>query len=141
MQYQSFKSKLGSGPYRYLETLRIVIKTTWKGNFPFSLFPMSNIVFVSYIVDDIVTVQLIRLSQQVCRDPRWGRSYESYGEDTGIVRKMTSIVSGLQGEPPQGHEKGYPFVAGRFISYSLQSCFLPLHNCTCCIFVLFDIWV
>lgn len=49
----------------------------------------------------------------VCRDPRWGRSYESYGEDTGIVRKMTSIVSGLQGEPPQGHEKGYPFVAGR----------------------------
>ncbi|XP_020212721.1 uncharacterized protein LOC109797170 isoform X2 [Cajanus cajan] len=26
---------------------------------------------------------------------------------------MTSIVSGLQGQPPQGHEHGYPFVAGR----------------------------
>ncbi|XP_052186954.1 uncharacterized protein LOC127797836 isoform X2 [Diospyros lotus] len=26
---------------------------------------------------------------------------------------MTSIVTGLQGEPPQGHPKGYPFVAGR----------------------------
>ncbi|KAL1332597.1 uncharacterized protein [Arachis hypogaea] len=49
----------------------------------------------------------------VCKDPRWGRCYESYGEDTEIVRKMTSIVSGLQGKPPEGHEHGYPFVAGR----------------------------
>ncbi|XP_062171782.1 uncharacterized protein LOC133877481 [Alnus glutinosa] len=49
----------------------------------------------------------------VCRDPRWGRCYESYGEDTEIVRKMTSIVTGLQGKPPDEHPKGYPFVAGR----------------------------
>ncbi|XP_058202606.1 uncharacterized protein LOC131317031 isoform X2 [Rhododendron vialii] len=49
----------------------------------------------------------------VCKDPRWGRCYESYSEDTEIVRKMTSIVTGLQGQPPQGHPKGYPFVAGR----------------------------
>lgn len=49
----------------------------------------------------------------VCRDPRWGRCYESYSEDTEIVRKMTSIISGLQGKPPQGHEKGYPFIMGR----------------------------
>ncbi|KAJ1381120.1 Glycoside hydrolase, family 3, N-terminal, partial [Sesbania bispinosa] len=49
----------------------------------------------------------------VCKDPRWGRSYECYSEDTEIVRKMTSIVSGLQGQPPQGHKHGYPFVAGR----------------------------
>ncbi|KAL6979113.1 beta-glucosidase [Sarracenia purpurea var. burkii] len=49
----------------------------------------------------------------VCRDPRWGRCYESYGEDTELVRKMTSIVTGLQGEPPQQHPKDYPFVAGR----------------------------
>ncbi|XP_028793086.1 uncharacterized protein LOC114748798 isoform X2 [Neltuma alba] len=49
----------------------------------------------------------------VCKDPRWGRCYESYSEDTEIVRKMTSIVSGLQGQPPQGHQHGYPFVAGR----------------------------
>ncbi|XP_048324773.2 uncharacterized protein LOC112489544 isoform X2 [Ziziphus jujuba] len=49
----------------------------------------------------------------VCRDPRWGRSYESYSEDTEIVRKMTSIIRGLQGQPPQLHPKGYPFVAGR----------------------------
>ncbi|GLT31065.1 hypothetical protein SLA2020_058290 [Shorea laevis] len=48
----------------------------------------------------------------VCRDPRWGRCYESYSEDTNIVRKMTSIVTGLQGQPPVGHPKGYPFVAG-----------------------------
>ncbi|XP_057428898.1 uncharacterized protein LOC130722240 isoform X2 [Lotus japonicus] len=26
---------------------------------------------------------------------------------------MTSIISGLQGQPPQGHKHGYPFVAGR----------------------------
>lgn len=49
----------------------------------------------------------------VLNDPRWGRCYECYSEDTEIVRKMTSIVSGLQGQPPQGHEHGYPFVAGR----------------------------
>ncbi|WRX32447.1 Glycoside hydrolase [Theobroma cacao] len=49
----------------------------------------------------------------VCRDPRWGRCYESYSEDTNSVRKMTSIVTGLQGQPPVGHPKGYPFVAGR----------------------------
>ncbi|KAG4145341.1 hypothetical protein ERO13_D05G091100v2 [Gossypium hirsutum] len=50
----------------------------------------------------------------VCRDPRWGRCYESFSEDTNIVRKMTSIITGLQGQPPVGHSKGYPFVAGRY---------------------------
>ncbi|KAL2508284.1 Glycosyl hydrolase family protein [Forsythia ovata] len=49
----------------------------------------------------------------VSRDPRWGRCYESYSEDTEVVRKMTSLVTGLQGQPPEGHPKGYPFVAGR----------------------------
>ncbi|XP_057548856.1 uncharacterized protein LOC130827216 [Amaranthus tricolor] len=49
----------------------------------------------------------------VCRDPRWGRCYESYSEDTQIVKKMTSIVSGLQGNPPKEHLNGYPFLAGR----------------------------
>lgn len=49
----------------------------------------------------------------VCRDPRWGRCYESYSEDTNIVREMASIVTGLQGQPPEGHPNGYPFLAGR----------------------------
>ncbi|KAJ4725634.1 Beta-glucosidase [Melia azedarach] len=49
----------------------------------------------------------------VGKDPRWGRYYESCSEDTDIVRKMTSIISGLQGQPPKGHPNGYPFVAGR----------------------------
>lgn len=49
----------------------------------------------------------------VSRDPRWGRCYESYSEDTEVVKKMTSLVEGLQGKPPQGHSTGYPFVAGR----------------------------
>ncbi|XP_020242073.1 uncharacterized protein LOC109820359 isoform X1 [Asparagus officinalis] len=48
----------------------------------------------------------------VCRDPRWGRCYESYSEDPEIVRMMTPIVSGLQGSPPEGHPAGYPFLAG-----------------------------
>ncbi|XP_052205914.1 uncharacterized protein LOC127810445 isoform X2 [Diospyros lotus] len=52
-------------------------------------------------------------AQDVCRDPRWGRTYECYSEDTEIVKKMTSIVSGLQGQPPKGHPGNYPFVAGR----------------------------
>ncbi|KAG5238314.1 hypothetical protein OIU76_014806 [Salix suchowensis] len=49
----------------------------------------------------------------VCRDPRWGRCYESYSEDTNTVREMASIVTGLQGQPPEGHPNGYPFLAGR----------------------------
>lgn len=49
----------------------------------------------------------------VSRDPRWGRAYESYSENTEIVRKMTSLVTGLQGQPPEGHPRGYPFLAGR----------------------------
>lgn len=49
----------------------------------------------------------------VSRDPRWGRCYESYSEKTEVVRKMTSIITGLQGLPPEGHPKGYPFLAGR----------------------------
>ncbi|WCJ42920.1 Glycosyl hydrolase family protein [Euphorbia peplus] len=49
----------------------------------------------------------------VCKDSRWGRCYESYSEDTNLVRKMTSIISGLQGQPPEGHPNGYPYVAGR----------------------------
>ncbi|KAJ7516210.1 hypothetical protein O6H91_22G047300 [Diphasiastrum complanatum] len=36
----------------------------------------------------------------VCRDPRWGRCYESYSEDTQLVRSMTEIITGLQGQAP-----------------------------------------
>ncbi|CAA7030505.1 unnamed protein product [Microthlaspi erraticum] len=37
----------------------------------------------------------------VCRDPRWGRCYESYSEDPKVVNMMTeSIMDGLQGNAP-----------------------------------------
>ncbi|KAL8263185.1 hypothetical protein R6Q59_024561 [Mikania micrantha] len=49
----------------------------------------------------------------VCRDPRWGRCYESYSEDTEIVRLMTEIIPGLQGEITDGSKKGAPFVNGQ----------------------------
>ncbi|OWM73202.1 hypothetical protein CDL15_Pgr001316 [Punica granatum] len=48
----------------------------------------------------------------VCRDPRWGRCYESYSEDPKIVQAMTEIISGLQGVVPAA-DKGRPFVAGQ----------------------------
>ncbi|RLN17606.1 beta-glucosidase BoGH3B-like [Panicum miliaceum] len=49
----------------------------------------------------------------VCRDPRWGRCYESYSEDTRLVQLMTSsMVTGLQGDVPSKHPKGVPFVGG-----------------------------
>ncbi|KAB2634737.1 Lysosomal beta glucosidase [Pyrus ussuriensis x Pyrus communis] len=53
----------------------------------------------------------------VCRDPRWGRCYESFREDTEIVRKMTTVVTGLQGQPRKGRPKGYPFVMGRVLLF------------------------
>ncbi|XP_076908714.1 uncharacterized protein LOC143565713 [Bidens hawaiensis] len=49
----------------------------------------------------------------VCRDPRWGRCYESYSEDTKIVRLMTEIIPGLQGEITDKSKKGAPFVNGQ----------------------------
>ncbi|KAL2649365.1 hypothetical protein R1flu_017493 [Riccia fluitans] len=45
-----------------------------------------------------------------CRDPRWGRCYESYSENTDIVRSLTDIILGLQGEPAN-RTAGFPFVA------------------------------
>ncbi|CAI0452427.1 unnamed protein product [Linum tenue] len=49
----------------------------------------------------------------VCRDPRWGRCYESYSEDHTIVQKMTEIIPGLQGDLPANSRKGVPFVVNR----------------------------
>lgn len=49
----------------------------------------------------------------VCRDPRWGRCYESYSEDHRIVQAMTEIIPGLQGDLPVNYSKGTPYVAGR----------------------------
>lgn len=33
----------------------------------------------------------------VSRDERWGRSYESFGEDPALVRSMETVIQGLQG--------------------------------------------
>ncbi|KAI8525882.1 hypothetical protein RHMOL_Rhmol13G0265500 [Rhododendron molle] len=49
----------------------------------------------------------------VCRDPRWGRCYESYSEDHKVVQAMTEIISGLQGEVPNNSRKGVPYVGGK----------------------------
>ncbi|CAN0900685.1 Beta-glucosidase BoGH3B [Linum grandiflorum] len=49
----------------------------------------------------------------VCRDPRWGRCYESYSEDHKIVEEMTDIVNGLQGDLPPNYPKDYPYIQGR----------------------------
>ncbi|XP_071710232.1 uncharacterized protein [Rutidosis leptorrhynchoides] len=49
----------------------------------------------------------------VCRDPRWGRCYESYSEDPAIVRQMTELIPGLQGDIPNNGRKGVPFVGGK----------------------------
>ncbi|CAL1356566.1 unnamed protein product [Linum trigynum] len=49
----------------------------------------------------------------VCRDPRWGRCYESYSEDPDIVKAMTELIPGLQGDIPANSPQGVPFVAGK----------------------------
>ncbi|KAL0445157.1 UNVERIFIED_CONTAM: Beta-glucosidase BoGH3B [Sesamum latifolium] len=49
----------------------------------------------------------------VCRDPRWGRCYESYSEDHKVVEQMTDIILGLQGEIPPNSRKGVPYVGGK----------------------------
>ncbi|GFP89890.1 beta-glucosidase bogh3b [Phtheirospermum japonicum] len=49
----------------------------------------------------------------VCRDPRWGRCYESYSENPKVVRSMTEIIPGLQGEIPPYSPKGVPYLGGQ----------------------------
>ncbi|PWA52631.1 hypothetical protein CTI12_AA452680 [Artemisia annua] len=48
----------------------------------------------------------------VCRDPRWGRCFESFSEDPNIVRAMTEMIPGIQGDLPSNGRKGIPFVGG-----------------------------
>lgn len=48
----------------------------------------------------------------VCRDPRWGRCYESYSEDPKIVQLLTELIPGLQGDVPP-KSKGVPYVGGQ----------------------------
>ncbi|KAK3003885.1 hypothetical protein RJ639_019717, partial [Escallonia herrerae] len=64
---------------------------------------------------------------QVCRDPRWGRCYESYSEDPKIVREMTEIILGLQGEIPSGSSKGVPYVGGNILFLSPPPPPHPIH--------------
>jgi len=35
----------------------------------------------------------------VARDDRWGRTYESFGEDPALVVRMETVIDGLQGDP------------------------------------------
>lgn len=80
---------------------------------------MSNL-FMSYIQVSTINVFLCHFNSlkfsalvQVCRDPRWGRCYESYSEDPKIVQEMTEIIPGLQGDIPANSPKGVPYVAGK----------------------------
>lgn len=43
----------------------------------------------------------------VCRDPRWGRCYESFGDDTEIVRSMTAGIHGWQAKPSDRSDPAY----------------------------------
>ncbi|XP_073133736.1 uncharacterized protein [Henckelia pumila] len=49
----------------------------------------------------------------VCRNPKWGRCYESYSEDPNVVKHMTEIIRGLQGELPPNSRKGVPYLSGK----------------------------
>eukprot|EP00271_Cylindrocystis_brebissonii_P011494 TRINITY_DN29330_c0_g1_i1.p1 TRINITY_DN29330_c0_g1~~TRINITY_DN29330_c0_g1_i1.p1 ORF type:complete len:699 (-),score=109.56 TRINITY_DN29330_c0_g1_i1:636-2732(-) len=43
----------------------------------------------------------------VCRDPRWGRCYESFSEDTLVVQKMTSEITGWQSKPTDSSDPAF----------------------------------
>ncbi|XP_015689171.2 beta-glucosidase BoGH3B-like [Oryza brachyantha] len=58
----------------------------------------------------------------VCRDPRWGRCYESFSEDPAVVQRMSAVVSGFQGEIPAGGRRGVPFVEEQRRRPSVAAC-------------------
>ncbi|KAI4968053.1 hypothetical protein ZWY2020_057805 [Hordeum vulgare] len=62
---------------------------------------------------DPAVLKSIAVLEQVCRDPRWGRCYESYSEDRRIVQSRTELIPGLQGDVPKDFTSGMPFVAGK----------------------------
>lgn len=45
---------------------------------------------------------LTNLMFAILQGSRWGRCYESYSEDPEIVKQMTDIILGLQGDIPAG---------------------------------------
>ncbi|MFS7931417.1 putative glucan 1,3-beta-glucosidase [Helianthus anomalus] len=45
----------------------------------------------------------------VCRDPRWGRCFESYNEDPAIVCQMTKLIPGLHRDIMANGRKGVPY--------------------------------
>lgn len=51
----------------------------------------------------------------VSRDPRWGRTYETFGEDTYLVTQMgVNYIEGMQGDDKQGTA----CIAKHFLGYS-----------------------
>lgn len=42
----------------------------------------------------------------VARDDRWGRTYESFGEDPALVERMETVIDGFQGPNPQTRFSG-----------------------------------
>jgi beta-glucosidase len=49
----------------------------------------------------------------LARDPRWGRTEETYGEDPYLVARMgVAAIEGLQGDPPSGPEHNGLFPIG-----------------------------
>ena len=70
--------------------------------------------------EELINLNVILHIQQVCRDPRWGRCYESFSEDPEIVKKMTDIIIGLQGEIPADSRKSVPYVGGKYVQRILS---------------------
>ncbi|KAG5239270.1 beta-glucosidase BoGH3B [Salix suchowensis] len=64
----------------------------------------------------------------VCRDPRWGRCYESYSEDPKVVEMMTEIIPGLQGDVPSDSRKGVPYVGGKNDNLVTGTKLLPVRS-------------
>ncbi|KAJ6897124.1 hypothetical protein NC651_023108 [Populus alba x Populus x berolinensis] len=62
----------------------------------------------------------------VCRDPRWGRCYESYSEDPKVGEMMTQIIPGLQGDVPPDSRKGVPYVGGKTKLQPVRSTLLAM---------------
>ncbi|KAI5073455.1 hypothetical protein GOP47_0011468 [Adiantum capillus-veneris] len=59
----------------------------------------------------------------VCRDPRWGRCYESFGEEPSLVNRLTApTIYGLQGSPPLNHPANQPYAGKPNFSDSVVAC-------------------
>jgi beta-glucosidase len=62
------------------------------------------------------------------RDDRWGRTYESFGEDPNLVKQMETAIDGFQGNPPDLSNPGRVLATAKHYAGDGDTAYDPTAN-------------